>query len=120
MMPVTRPATLLKADHWIGGKAVSSPQTANVISPYFGQAIGKVSMGGPAEVAEAVAAAKGAARAWAIVPLKERCAFLFRFREQLMARLDEISQVIALESGKTPAEGKAGLLKGIEVLEFAL
>lgn len=120
MNPVIRPETSLKADHWIGGNWVASSKTAEVISPYFGQAVGTVSLAGTAEVGQAISAAREAARRWALVPLKERCSILFRFREQLIANLDEISLRIALESGKTPAEGRAGMLKGIEVLEFAL
>jgi malonate-semialdehyde dehydrogenase (acetylating)/methylmalonate-semialdehyde dehydrogenase len=34
--------------------------------------------------------------------------------------MEEISHIIASESGKTHAEAKAGVLKGIEVLEYAL
>ena len=117
---VLRPASELRADHWIGGKWVASPSSTEVISPYFGQAVGRVSLAGPQEVGNAVAEAREAGRAWAAVPLKERCSILFRFRDQLLANQDAIAHMAALESGKTIAEGRAGLFKGIEVLEYAL
>jgi malonate-semialdehyde dehydrogenase (acetylating)/methylmalonate-semialdehyde dehydrogenase len=72
-----------------------------------------------ADVDRAVsAAAKGAAE-WRRVPVKERCQVLLRFREILIRDLDKLAQSAALECGKTVAEARAGVLKGIEVLEFA-
>jgi malonate-semialdehyde dehydrogenase (acetylating)/methylmalonate-semialdehyde dehydrogenase len=37
----------------------------------------------------------------------------------LLAALDALSDVIATESGKTPGEARAGVLRGIEVIDFA-
>ena len=45
---------------------------------------------------------------------------LFNFRNLLLENLDEIAHLKSSESGKTFEEGKAGLMKGVEVLEFAL
>jgi malonate-semialdehyde dehydrogenase (acetylating)/methylmalonate-semialdehyde dehydrogenase len=45
---------------------------------------------------------------------------LFQWRALLLRDLDLIANQVSLECGKTPAEAKAGLLKGVEVLEFAL
>ena len=42
-----------------------------------------------------------------------------RFHELLTQALDELSATVALESGKTEAEARAGLLRGLEVVEFA-
>lgn len=117
---IVRPSSELRADHFIGGEWISSAKTQAVTSPYFGNTVGNVSLGTAGDVEKAVGAAKAAARGWAATPLKERCSVLFRFRERLLANIDAISHSIALESGKTLAEGRAGLLKGIEVLEYAL
>ncbi len=92
----------------------------DIVSPYNGQVVGRVPLCGPKEVAEIVAKAEPAARAWRLVPLKERTQLLFRFRELVMANLERLSQVAALEAGKTVAEARAGVLKGVEILEFAL
>jgi malonate-semialdehyde dehydrogenase (acetylating)/methylmalonate-semialdehyde dehydrogenase len=45
---------------------------------------------------------------------------MFRFRQILLRDADAISRRISLERGKTRAEAPAGLMKGVEVLEFAL
>jgi malonate-semialdehyde dehydrogenase (acetylating)/methylmalonate-semialdehyde dehydrogenase len=54
------------------------------------------------------------------VPVKERTQPLFRFRELVLAQLDELAHLAAAEAGKTVDEARAGLLKGLEVVEFAL
>jgi len=52
--------------------------------------------------------------------LKERTQHLFHFRELVLANIDRLSNLAALEAGKTVAEARAGVLKGVEILEFAL
>jgi malonate-semialdehyde dehydrogenase (acetylating)/methylmalonate-semialdehyde dehydrogenase len=76
-------------------------------------------MSGPADVAAIVAAAREPAAHWAKTPLKERVRPLARFHELLTQALPELSETVALESGKTEAEARAGLLRGLEVVEFA-
>jgi malonate-semialdehyde dehydrogenase (acetylating)/methylmalonate-semialdehyde dehydrogenase len=56
---------------------------------------------------------------WSKTPIKERSSILLRFRELLIRDIDSISSSASLESGKTLAEARAEVLKGIEVLEFA-
>jgi malonate-semialdehyde dehydrogenase (acetylating)/methylmalonate-semialdehyde dehydrogenase len=91
----------------------------NVTSPWTGAVIGTVGVSGAADVADAVAAAKEPAAEWAKTPLKERVRPLARFHELVTEHAAELSDTIALESGKTPAEAHAGLLRGLEVVEFA-
>lgn len=114
------PKRELRADHFIGGKWTESKKTSEVVSPYFGKVVGLVSHASAKDVDRAVTEAAKAAAKWALVPLKERCQLLFRFREELMHDEKAICQMIALEGGKTLSEARAGLMKGIEVLEFAL
>lgn len=73
-----------------------------------------------AQIHRAMESAARAQAEWGRLPVKERSKTLFAFRNILLRDLDEISKLKSSESGKTFEEGKAGLLKGIEVLEFAL
>ena len=91
-----------------------------VQSPYSGELLGRVPESGPAEVAEVVGAAARAARDWGRCSLKERTVPLFRFRELVWQHIDELSHSAAREAGKTLAEARAGLEKGLEVVEYAL
>jgi malonate-semialdehyde dehydrogenase (acetylating)/methylmalonate-semialdehyde dehydrogenase len=74
---------------------------------------------GPADVVRVVAAARVPLAEWANTPLKERVRPLARFHELVTQSLPELSETVALESGKTEAEARAGLLRGLEVVEFA-
>lgn len=92
----------------------------DVASPYTGAVVAKVAMSDERDVVRAVEAADRASRGWRETPIKERSQVLYRFRELVLANLDELSNLAALEAGKTIDEARAGIMKGIEVTEFAL
>jgi malonate-semialdehyde dehydrogenase (acetylating)/methylmalonate-semialdehyde dehydrogenase len=98
----------------------NSSQKLVVRSPYNNSVLGEVGVSSAAEIDQAIYDASVAQKSWAQTPIKERSKVMFEFRNILMRDIDKISNLKSLESGKTFAEGKAGLLKGIEVLEFAL
>jgi malonate-semialdehyde dehydrogenase (acetylating) / methylmalonate-semialdehyde dehydrogenase len=100
-------------------QAPNAAEELELRSPWTGQVIGSVGMSGPEDVAAIVQAAREPAALWAKTPLKERVRPLARFHELVTQALDELSETVALESGKTEAEGRAGLLRGLEVVEFA-
>lgn len=94
--------------------------TVEVHSPYNGKSIGSVSVPSAKQIDEAIKAADAAQKDWGRTPMKERAKVLFNFRNILLRDIDMIAHVKSSESGKTFDEGKAGLMKGIEVLEYAL
>lgn len=114
------PQQLLSARSLIGGEWVkgSAPQR-EVVSPYNGQMLGLLHSASTTEVDLCVTAAAQAAESWRGVPIKERSAVLLKFRELLVRDLEKLAHSAARESGKLVGEGRAEVLKGIEVLEFA-
>lgn len=107
--------------HWIGGHAVEGAGSETVIhSPYTGQPMAALKAADAATVDRAVKVGLEAGRAWGAMPIKDRTQVMFRFREELLKNLASISATVSFESGKTVAEAQAGLMKGVEVLEFAL
>ncbi len=122
MAPSSPAAATTRCLNLIGGRWVAGSTGAvrDVVSPYTGTVVGKVELSAAADVDAAVAAARAGAAGWSAMPLKERSRPLFRFRELLVRHLDELANTAALEAGKTRAEARAGLEKGIEVVEFAL
>ena len=122
MSLVELPETSIVCQNLIGGewRDASAPDHLDVISPYSGKPIGRVPLSTSDDVAQAVDAARAAQLEWRSVPLKERTQLLFRFRDLLEANMDSLANSAAREAGKTVAEARAGVLKGIEVLEFAL
>lgn len=109
-------ANCLIAGQWVMGESGQTP----IHSPYNGSLIGQSSEPSSAQIETALVAAASAQKEWARLPIKERSKILFNFRNILVRDLDEISHLKSCESGKTFEEGKAGLLKGLEVLEFAI
>jgi malonate-semialdehyde dehydrogenase (acetylating)/methylmalonate-semialdehyde dehydrogenase len=120
-MSVQIPSSVIQCQNFIGGKFQSgSGAKVEVKSPYNGKLIGEFKSTTPEEVKAAVLQAKAAQADWAQVPLKERTKVMFNFRQILIRDLDEIAHLKSSESGKSFVEGKAGLMKGIEVLEYAI
>lgn len=120
-MNVTRPKQIgRECKNLIGGEWRSgSGKVHTLVSPYTGDQSWKLTHSISEDVNSAVLEASKAFPAWRLIPIKDRTSLLFKFRELLIRDLDEISNVAAFEAGKTFSEAKAGLLKGIEVLEFA-
>jgi malonate-semialdehyde dehydrogenase (acetylating) / methylmalonate-semialdehyde dehydrogenase len=115
------PESVVTCRNLIGGEwhAPGGPYQ-EVRSPYTGAVIGRVPMSDATEVSRAVEAASRAASEWRRVPIKERTQLLFRYRELVLANLERLANRAAAEAGKTVAEARAGVLKGVEVIEFAL
>jgi malonate-semialdehyde dehydrogenase (acetylating)/methylmalonate-semialdehyde dehydrogenase len=121
MTLVDLPAEQRACDNLIGGewRAATGP-SRDLVSPYTGAVVGRVGLSGIADVNAAVVAARAGFAGWRTLPIKERSQPLFRFRALLLEQLESLANTAALEAGKTRAEARAGLLKGIEVVEFAL
>ena len=69
--------------------------------PATGRIARQVAFADPGDVDAAVAAARAAFAAWRATSLAERARVLFRFRELLAARADELAAIITAEHGKT-------------------
>jgi malonate-semialdehyde dehydrogenase (acetylating)/methylmalonate-semialdehyde dehydrogenase len=72
-----------------------------------------------ADVDRAVRAAAAALPAWAETPVVERAQVLFRFREALVRHADGLARLVTREHGKTLAEARASVQRGVEMVEFA-
>ncbi|HTL10984.1 MAG TPA: CoA-acylating methylmalonate-semialdehyde dehydrogenase [Bdellovibrionota bacterium] len=115
------PTAPVDCENWIGGQWEEAHRPhQDVLSPYTGAVIGRVALSGPTEVDRAVARAREAAPGWAAMTMKDRAQVLFKLREILLKECSEIAHTVAAESGKLHSEAVAGLMKGVEVLEFAL
>jgi len=121
-MNVTMETTaLVTTGHFIGGKqlAFDGEEIIEVFSPLDGSLLSTVPTGSDKAIDHTVTMAKKAFLTWSTVPVKERVQVLFRFKGLLEKNINELSELIHKENGKTIAEGRAEIEKGIEVLEFA-
>lgn len=104
------------AGEWISGEV----ESFDVIAPGTAKKIGDYSIPSLKQIHYAIETASEAQKKWSQLPIKERSKVLYQFRNILLRDQDEISKLKGAECGKTFDEAKAGLMKGIEVLEFAL
>src|SRR5690625_2400739 len=110
-------------NHWINNAytegAEDGIERAEVTNPATGKVSGQVAMGSQATVDEAVAAAKAAFPAWRDTSLSKRTQILFRYRELLNERKEELAALITAEHGKVLNDALGEVTRGLEVVEFA-
>jgi malonate-semialdehyde dehydrogenase (acetylating)/methylmalonate-semialdehyde dehydrogenase len=106
---------------YVGGewRRPSSEGGTEVLNPATGEVIGRTPPGSPADVGAAVDAAGAAFPEWRAMPAGERIQYLFRLKELLEQHFDEIARIIVIENGKTLAEARGELRRGVENVEVA-
>ncbi len=111
----------MKCDNFIEGRwQAGQSGTHDIHSPHNGKKLGSYSVPSVSQIDQAIKAAAVAQKEWALLTMKDRGKVLFNFRNILLREQDAIARLKSSECGKTFDEAKAGLMKGIEVLEFAL
>lgn len=107
--------------NYIGGawRKSSATETVNVINPATAEVIARTPASTKADVDAAVQAAADAFPAWRRTPPGERIQYLFKLKVLLEEHIDELARLITLENGKTYAEAKAEIRRGIENVEVA-
>jgi malonate-semialdehyde dehydrogenase (acetylating) / methylmalonate-semialdehyde dehydrogenase len=107
---------VLLGGKWINPDAV---RYGEVFNPSTGKVIARVPLCTAAETAKVVEAAAAALSAWAETPVVERARVMFRFRTLMEQHFAELAALVTREHGKTLAEARAEVNRGIEVVEFA-
>ncbi len=106
--------------HWIGGqRREGGGRTAPVFNPAIGQPVSEVGLASADETAEAIATAKAAFPAWRDLSIAKRQAIMFRFRELIVQRKDELAAIVTREHGKVHSDALGEIARGIEVVELA-
>ena len=71
------------------------------------------------EIEAAIASAKQAFLSWREVPVSDRARLMLRYQHLLKEHHDELAEILAAETGKTFADAKGDVWRGIEVVEQA-
>src|SRR5580704_16777217 len=115
----TTPVTEI-LNYWGGSwRKSAATEFVNVTNPASGDLIAKTPLSSKADVDAVVQAAAEAFPAWRRTPAGERIQYLFKLKFLLEDHIDELSRLITLENGKTFAEAKAEMRRGIENVEVA-
>jgi len=107
--------------NFIGGSLRKSAATdyLKAPNPATSEVFSKVPLSVSTDVEAAVLAAKEAFITWSQIPATERVKYLFRLRLLLEENSDEICRTITMECGKTLAESRGELRRGIENVEVS-
>ena len=107
--------------HFIAGKAVAgtSGRFGDVFDPNTGEVQAKVSLAKHSEVEHAIASAEAAQPAWAATNPQRRARVMFKFVELIQKEHDSLAKLLSSEHGKTFADAKGDIQRGLEVVEFA-
>jgi malonate-semialdehyde dehydrogenase (acetylating)/methylmalonate-semialdehyde dehydrogenase len=112
---------MIEYGHFIGGRRVkgTSGREGDVFQPMTGEVRARVAFASKAEVAAAVENAKAAQPAWAATNPQRRARVLMKFLELANRDYDKLADCLAREHGKTIADSKGDIQRGLEVVEFA-
>lgn len=108
--------------HFIGGEMVDgkSGRFGDVYNPSTGEVIAQVPLATKEEVVETIQKAQDAFPAWRKTSVARRVEVIQRFRALLVEETDRLAELIGRESGKTIADAKGEISRGIESVDFAM
>ncbi|MDA3861147.1 MAG: CoA-acylating methylmalonate-semialdehyde dehydrogenase [Melioribacteraceae bacterium] len=96
-----------------------SSGSLDIISPLDGSTISQVFLSNADDLDKAVIAARESLPSWAGMPIKERVQIFFKYKQLLEKNMEELTNLVVEECGKTYGEAKAEVLKSAELTEFA-
>ncbi len=107
--------------HWIDGAAYrrAGARTAPVYDPARGRHEKDVVLADGDDVDRAVASAARAFPGWRDTSIAKRQAVIFRFREILNSRREELAAIITSEHGKVLDDAAGEVARGMEVVDLA-
>ena len=114
-------AAIERVPNFCGGawQAGSSERTSDVFNPSTGQAIAQVPLSTIDETNRIVQVAAEALTDWQETPVVERARIMFRLRQIMDTRFNDIAALVTREHGKTLAESRAEVQRALEMVEFA-
>src|SRR5690606_13193870 len=106
--------------HVIDGQEVAGTgATQPIMNPATGGEVGTLHLGDAETVDRAVQVAARAQKEWQLESLAKRTQILYRMRQLVIDATDELAVAISREHGKTVADAKGEVARGLETLEFA-
>lgn len=107
--------------HWINGKSWTgkSEKKGDVFNPATGLKTGEVDFADISTIDEAITSAHNAFPEWRDTSLTKRAQIVFKFRELLNEKKEELAKIITSEHGKVISDALGEVTRGQEVVEFA-
>ena len=105
--------------HFINGKRVDGSGDIPVFNPATGEQSGSAPIADATLLDEVVTQAQETVKTWRNSSLSVRTNILFTFRALLVKHTDELAAIITAEHGKTIADAKGEIARGLENVEYA-
>jgi malonate-semialdehyde dehydrogenase (acetylating)/methylmalonate-semialdehyde dehydrogenase len=120
-MSTSAPSQIEELRNYVEGewRRPAAREYQDVINPATGETLARVPLSGASDVGVAVEAAAAAFPAWRRTPPEERIQYLFKLKMVLEEHIDDLARLTTMENGKTLAESRAELRRGIENVEVA-
>ena len=105
----------------INGQFVDSntSEWIDITDPATQEVIAKVPQTTDDEINQAVAAAQAAFQTWRKTPITTRARIFLRYQELIREHMDELAEILTAEQGKTIADARGDVFRGLEVVEHA-
>jgi len=104
------------AGQWVDSRA---REVHLVRNPATGEVIGETPLASADEVDAAARAAHEAFATWRRVPVEERVQYLYELKFLLEKHAEELAATVTRENGKTLAESRGSVRRGIQMVEVA-
>ncbi|MBD8054795.1 CoA-acylating methylmalonate-semialdehyde dehydrogenase [Rhodococcus ruber] len=107
--------------HFVGGKHIpgASDRFADVFDPNTGEVQARVPLADVAETEAVIANAVEAQKEWAAFNPQKRARVLMKFLQLVQDDTENLARLLSSEHGKTVADAKGDIQRGLEVIEFA-
>lgn len=105
----------------INGQFVDSntSEWIDITDPATQEIIAKVPQTTDDEINQAVAAAKAAFQTWRKTPITTRARIFLKYQALIRDHMDELAEILTAEQGKTIADARGDVFRGLEVVEHA-
>ena len=120
-MSVTTQAQPIQVTNFFAGSwsKSSARESLSVINPATNEVLAEVPLSTERDVTAVIASAAAAFPEWRRTPPEERIQYLFKLKQILEDNIEDLARTITLENGKTLAESRAEIRRGIENVEVA-
>ena len=110
-----------KISHFIDGKTYSSPDSriGAIFNPAIGEQIAEVELASKEIVKQATENASKAFLKWSRTTPISRSRILSKYKDLIIKNMNELAEIVSKQHGKTIADSKGSIQRGIEVVEYA-
>ena len=108
-------------DNYINGSLqCQSTKRMSVEDPSTGESIGSVVLSNQDDFNQTIKSSRKAFDEWSNYTPLRRSRIIAKFKENIEKNIDELAKVVSSEHGKTIDDAKGSVIRGLEVVEFAI